>query len=112
MASVTVSASITIQAPAEAVFAVLTDPAKHAAIDGTGWVGDPLDRQILMASEQIFRMASVLSAAQNIGHRRNNMRADYALLYNQSWLAARPRYPSIGWAGNPSPAVFCVGVRE
>ena len=56
MASTTISASITIKAPAEAIFAVLIDPAKHAAIDGTGWVRDPLDRQPLTASGQIFRM--------------------------------------------------------
>jgi uncharacterized protein YndB with AHSA1/START domain len=57
MASETVSANKTIKAPAEAVFAVLVEPAKHAAIDGTGWVCDPLDRQRLTASGQIFRMA-------------------------------------------------------
>jgi uncharacterized protein YndB with AHSA1/START domain len=57
VASDTVSASITIEAPAEAIFAVLVDPAKHAAIDGTGWVSDSLDRQPLSASGQIFRMA-------------------------------------------------------
>lgn len=55
--SETISTSITIKAPADAVFAVLADPAKHAAIDGTGWVRDPLDRQPLTASGQIFRMA-------------------------------------------------------
>jgi hypothetical protein len=53
----TVSASITIKASADAIFAVLADPAKHAAIDGTGWVRDPLDRQRVKASGQIFRMA-------------------------------------------------------
>lgn len=57
VASETISASITIKAPAEAIFAVLIDPAKHAAIDGTGWVRDPLGRQPLTASRQIFRMA-------------------------------------------------------
>src|SRR5260370_2848146 len=57
VATETISASITIKAPAEAIFAVLIDPAKHAAIDGTGWVRDPLDRQLLTASGQIFRMA-------------------------------------------------------
>ncbi len=36
-----------INAPAEAIFAVLADPAKHAAIDGTGWVREPLDGQPL-----------------------------------------------------------------
>jgi uncharacterized protein YndB with AHSA1/START domain len=56
MTNDTISASITIKAPAEAIFAVLIDPAKHAAIDGTGWVSDPLDRQPLRASGQIFRM--------------------------------------------------------
>jgi hypothetical protein len=57
VASETLSASITIKAPAEPIFAVLIDPAKHTAIDGTGWVRNPLDRQLLMASGQIFRMA-------------------------------------------------------
>jgi hypothetical protein len=32
-----------IAAPAERVFGVLADPANHAAIDGTGWVRDPLE---------------------------------------------------------------------
>jgi uncharacterized protein YndB with AHSA1/START domain len=57
MASETVSVSNTIKAPAEAIFAILVDPAKHAAIDGTGWVCDPPDRQPLTVSGQIFRMA-------------------------------------------------------
>ena len=57
VASTTIAVSITLEAPAEAIFAVLVDPAKHAAIDGTGWVGDPVDRQPLSASGQIFRMA-------------------------------------------------------
>jgi hypothetical protein len=52
-----VSASKFIHAPAEAVFAVLTDPASHAAIDGTGWVCDPIDGQLLTIPGQIFRMA-------------------------------------------------------
>jgi len=63
LVSATISASTTIKAPAEAIFAVLVDPAKHAAIDGgartggVGWVRGPLDRQPLTASGQIFRMA-------------------------------------------------------
>jgi uncharacterized protein YndB with AHSA1/START domain len=57
VAGETVSASITIEAPAEAVFAVLVDPARHPAIDGTGWVCDAVDPQPLTASGQIFRMA-------------------------------------------------------
>ena len=52
-----VSASITIEASAAAIFAVLADPARHAAIDGTGWVRDAGDPQALTASGQIFRMA-------------------------------------------------------
>ncbi len=57
MASATISTSIVIKTSAEAIFAVLVDPAKHAAIDGTGWVRDPRGRQLLTASGQIFRMA-------------------------------------------------------
>jgi uncharacterized protein YndB with AHSA1/START domain len=53
----TVSASTIINAPAEAIYAVLADPAKHAAIDGTGWVCEALDGQPLTAAGQVFRMA-------------------------------------------------------
>ncbi|MFY9848883.1 MAG: SRPBCC family protein [Trebonia sp.] len=53
----TVSATRIINAPPDAVFAVLADPAAHAAIDGTGWVREPLDRQQLTSAGQVFRMA-------------------------------------------------------
>jgi hypothetical protein len=52
-----VSTTRDIGAPAAAVFAVLADPASHAAIDGTGWVREPLDRDPLTTPGQIFRMS-------------------------------------------------------
>lgn len=51
------TARTTVDAPAEAVFAVLADPASHAAIDGTGWVRESLDGAPLTAQGQLFRMA-------------------------------------------------------
>ena len=51
------SVTTVIDAPVEAVFAVLADPAKHAAIDGTGWVRGPLGSEQLTAAGQTFRMA-------------------------------------------------------
>jgi hypothetical protein len=51
-----VSATATIAAPAEVVFGVLADPAKHVAIDGTGWVREQRDNRLLTAVGQIFRM--------------------------------------------------------
>jgi hypothetical protein len=56
MTSETLSATTTMKAPAQAVFAVLADPATHAAIDGTGWVCEPLDGERLTRGGQIFRM--------------------------------------------------------
>jgi hypothetical protein len=56
MTSDSVYASAVIDASAETIFGVLADPAKHAAIDGTGWVCEPLDILPLTASGQIFRM--------------------------------------------------------
>jgi hypothetical protein len=50
-------ASTTVDAPAEAVFAVLADPATHAAIDGTGWVREAVDGQLLSQPGQVFRVA-------------------------------------------------------
>ena len=49
MADDSVSATRVINAPAEAIFAVLADPASHAAIDGTGWVRETLDSKPLTA---------------------------------------------------------------
>ena len=57
MADDSVSATTVINAPAKAIFAVLADPAKHAAIDGTGWVRESLDSTPLTAAGQIFRMS-------------------------------------------------------
>ena len=52
-----ISVTSTIAAPAEAIFAVLADPASHPAIDGTGWVGQALDRERLTEPGQVFRVA-------------------------------------------------------
>ena len=57
MADDSISATRVINAPAEAIFAVLTDPAKHAAIDGTGWVCETVDSEPLTTAGQIFRMS-------------------------------------------------------
>ncbi|MFP5068131.1 SRPBCC family protein [Pseudonocardia nantongensis] len=47
----------TVAAPPETVFAVLADPSRHAAIDGTGWVRESLDGERLTAPGQVFRIA-------------------------------------------------------
>jgi hypothetical protein len=52
-----VSATLTVAAPVARVFAVLADPATHAAIDGTGWVSEAIDRAPLTEVGQTFRMA-------------------------------------------------------
>jgi uncharacterized protein YndB with AHSA1/START domain len=52
-----VSATAIIDAPADVIFEILTDPAKHAAIDGTGWVLGQLNDERLAAAGQIFRMS-------------------------------------------------------
>jgi uncharacterized protein YndB with AHSA1/START domain len=51
-----VSATLTVAVPAERVFAVLADPRTHAAIDGTGWVQEAVERAPLTRVGQIFRM--------------------------------------------------------
>lgn len=57
MADDSIRAATIIGAPAAVIFAILADPAKHAAIDGTGWVSRSLDNRPLTAVGQIFRMA-------------------------------------------------------
>ncbi|MGJ9414289.1 SRPBCC domain-containing protein [Aeromicrobium sp. CF4.19] len=55
-ASETLSATASVEASIELVFAVLADPASHAAIDGTGWVRESVDAEPLTRSGQVFRM--------------------------------------------------------
>lgn len=50
-------ATAVVDAPAAAVFAVLADPARHAALDGTGWVRGAVDPAPLTAAGQLFRMS-------------------------------------------------------
>ena|SRR5664280_2572160 len=57
MAEQSIRATKIIDAPAEAIFVVLADPASHAAIDGTGWVRETLGGDPLTAPGQIFRMS-------------------------------------------------------
>src|SRR4029079_18102322 len=52
-----VTASTTIAAAPEAVFAVLADPSTHAAIDGTGWGRESLDGDRITAAGQDCRRA-------------------------------------------------------
>ena len=52
-----VTASTTIDAAPEAVFAVLADPSTHADIDGTGWVRQSLGGGRITGAGQVFRMA-------------------------------------------------------
>jgi uncharacterized protein YndB with AHSA1/START domain len=57
MTDESVSATMVIDASAAGIFAVLADPAKHAAIDGTGWVCETLDGKPLTAAGQVFQMS-------------------------------------------------------
>ncbi|MDE3206339.1 MAG: polyketide cyclase [Acidobacteriota bacterium] len=57
MAEDNISAKLVVDARAAEIFAVLAEPSRHAAIDGTGWVRQPLDAEVLTAPGQIFRMA-------------------------------------------------------
>jgi hypothetical protein len=57
MADDSLTATTVINAPSETIFAVLADPARHAAIDGTGWVREPIDKEPLTAPGQVFRMS-------------------------------------------------------
>jgi uncharacterized protein YndB with AHSA1/START domain len=56
MTDETMSATTTIGAPPEAVFAVLAQPIHHVDVDRTGWVEAALDQEPLTSTGQIFRM--------------------------------------------------------
>src|SRR5947207_13583757 len=80
-----VSASRTIEAGSEAVFAVLADPSAHADIDGTGWVRQSLDGDRINGAGQVFRMAM---------YHPNHPAKDYTIA-NQVEVFDEPR--AIAW---------------
>ena len=57
MTDETMTATCVVDSPAETVFDVLADPTTHQAIDGTGWVREPLAGKRLTEVGQVFRMA-------------------------------------------------------
>jgi len=80
-----VSATLTVAVPAARVFAVLANPATHAAIDGTGWVQESVDRAPLTEVGQIFRMDM---------YHANHPNGDYQVV-NKVQVLDPPR--AIGW---------------
>jgi uncharacterized protein YndB with AHSA1/START domain len=85
------SATTTVNAPAEAVFDVLADPSTHAAIDGTGWVRESLDGKRLTETGQVFRMAM---------YHDNHPDKDYEMA-NRVEVFDRPR--TIAWQPGQGP---------
>ncbi|SEP43386.1 polyketide cyclase [Amycolatopsis saalfeldensis] len=79
------SATLTFAVPAERVFAVLADPAAHVAIDGTGWLREPVDRAPLTEVGQLFRMDM---------HHDRHPDGDYQVV-NKVVVLDAPR--AIGW---------------
>jgi hypothetical protein len=93
------TATITIDAAPDAVFAVLTDPSAHAAIDGTGWVRESLDGAPLTGTGQVFRMAM---------YHENHPDKDYEMA-NRVEVFDPPR--AIAWQpGQESPETGELGV--
>lgn len=79
------SATLTVAAPADRVFAVLADPTIHAAIDGTGWIQECVDREPLTRVGQLFRMGMF-----HTGHPDGDYR-----VVNEVVVLDAPR--AIGW---------------
>ena len=79
------SASTTISAPADAVFAVLADPANHPAIDGTGWVVKPIDDGKLAEPGQVFRMAMYHPNHPAGSYEMANLVTEFAAPHTIAW---------------------------
>ena len=56
MSEETLSVTLRIPATPEAVFAVLSEPGSHPAIDGTGWVTAARETDRITRNGQVFRM--------------------------------------------------------
>ncbi|WP_197377284.1 polyketide cyclase [Mycolicibacterium baixiangningiae] len=91
MTEETMTATTVINAPAARVFDLLADPATHTAIDGTGWVRQPVDRDPLTRTGQIFRM----------GMYHDNHPTKHYEMSNRVEVFERPR--AIAWQPGAEP---------
>jgi len=80
------SATLTFAAPVASVFAVLADPSTHAAIDGTGWVQEPVDGAPLTEVGQLFRMAMFHSGHPDRNYQTVNKVNVFELPHAIGWL--------------------------
>jgi hypothetical protein len=85
------AARTVINAPAETVFDLLAEPSTHGAIDGTGWVRQPVDGRRLTETGQIFRMAM---------YHDNHPNKHYEMA-NRVEVFDRPR--ALGWQPGAEP---------
>lgn len=99
MTEESVSATATISATAEAVFAVLADPARHAAIDGTGWVSQAVDDRPVTRSGQVFRMAMYHPNHPDGDYEIHNLVLDFEQPRVISWRPGYVEDPKSGELG-------------
>lgn len=96
-----ISATALIDAPAAVIFAVLADPAKHAAVDGTGWVGESLDTAPLTTAGQIFRMGMYHPDHPDGGYSAANqvqvIDRPYAISWRTGYIAGDGTLSFGGW---------------
>jgi Polyketide cyclase / dehydrase and lipid transport len=80
-----ISSTKVINASADTIFAILADPSKHAAIDGTGWVRESLDGQPLTRQGQVFRVAMYHDNHPNKDYEMANRIEDFDPPRTISW---------------------------
>lgn len=80
-----VSATETINAAPDHIFAMLADPSTHAAIDGTGWVRGETAGDTISAQGQIFRMSMYHANHPDKNYRTDNRVAVYEAARAIAW---------------------------
>ncbi|WP_106348416.1 SRPBCC family protein [Antricoccus suffuscus] len=71
MTTESISARRTVNAPADRIFAILADPARHQDIEPTDWVRDAVDSQPLTAVGDVFAM-NMFHVGQGGDYRMHN----------------------------------------
>lgn len=97
-----VSATTTIGASAEAVFVVLADPARHATIDGTGWVREAVDPRPITALGQVFRIGMFHPEHPEGNYEMHNLVIDFVQDRVIAWrpgFVADERSGELGFGG-------------
>jgi hypothetical protein len=92
------SASLVINVPLDRIFTVLTEPARHCLVDGTGMVGAPEAPDRLAETGQVFTMNMTYRSGERVvDYQTDNLVTEFDAPRLVEWAPGPSGGEPLGW---------------